>query len=274
MEVGVLYVLLSVYLLFIVLMSVLCTCYENYESIDYTPSSKYIEPENIHIYMTYDKDYEKEITQKTSVINKKYAEKYGFNFHKILLQLDQNKNINYELDNKSYKAVPHYGRYIELYNIMDHYPEDSIFIYVDSDAAFIEQDFDVRDWIPENVDILFGNEMNYNIPEKIVSTIRCLMYGFSFNSGFMIIKNTPWTKEFLKRVLTSTTCKDTRLVKSMFYDQSCISEIYKNNKNDEHNHIKVIPENNRIQYCVFDKKTPILHTAGSNKKDLFKYVQI
>lgn len=256
--------------LIIICLIISCTCYENYKSVDdYQSNNKDIPSTNIVMYMTYDKDYQKEVTKKTSALNKSYCDKYGFDFHKFILKVDDDKKINYKIDGIQYKAVPHYGRYLELYNIMDQYSDDTFFIYIDSDAAVIEQDFDIRDWIPKSEDIyiVFGNEVIHKFGSKIGASLRRMLYGIIFNSGVIIVRNNKWSKQLFKDILTSETCEYTRMHKILnTHDQSCISNIYYNNLYDEHKHIKVISQKNKIQYNDLDKNVPILHAFGGDSK--------
>lgn len=265
----------------IALAGILVCCNENnpnaLEGMNDYPHS--YPPENVHLFMTFDKVYAEKVGNNTSTINEKYAKKHGFHFHKVIIDLDKNKRLNYEIGNRKYKTVPHFGRYLTLLDLSKNFPPDHIFIYIDSDAAIYNENLDIRTWIPPNPQtyILFGNEFS-TIETRVTSTLRRIVYGITMNSGFFIARNNSWVKAFLFLILTSDKCKETRIqtqTASTLYDQACISTLYKKNKHREKEHIKVIPNKNKVQTCDphnLVRTTLILHTAGKNHKNYYQTI--
>lgn len=278
-----------IFVLFLIILNIIVICFCELDSNTENGFKNIDNPSKFHILMTYDKKYGEFLGNNTSSINKKYCEHYGYNFHKKILNIDKNKHITYTdirikdsigtayNKNKIYKAVPHYGRYVELLKLLNKYPEDHIFMYIDSDASLLNYKIDVGDWIPKSKDtyVLFGNEGN-TIKIKFKSFIRNVKYGITFNSGIIILKNNDWTKKFLSDILYSDDCDCNRLNKTMYYDQSCISNLFKRNKNNEQIHIKVIPNNKSIQHNdikKIDSPIPILHTFGEKYKDFYSTIK-
>lgn len=164
-------------------------------------------------------------------------------------------------------------RYRVFEKLMNKYPDDHIFIYIDADAIIVNQTIDIRKWIPKKTDILLGNN------DKMVGPIKYIKFGFVGQSGIIIIKNTDISKKFIDNVLNSNICeyvKTKQILKN--YDQSCISMLYKKNKDNIREHIKIISVRNPIQKLLLNDnknkesynaldKIPILHFNGK-KEDM------
>jgi hypothetical protein len=237
-----------------------------------------IDPKKFHIFMAFDEKYGELMGNNTAKINKLYCEKYGFNFHKMNLKIDKNKNITYFKNKKSYKAVPHYGRYLALSELIEKYPKDHVFMYIDSDAALLNHKVDITKWIPYDKDvyILFGNEFHDSFYIRYSSFIRNIVNGITFNSGVFIARNNQWVKNFLDNILYGELCNWNRTKKYIYYDQQCISNLINSNSNKEKKYIKVIPFKNPIQNNDESKiysKIPIYHTAGEKINYYYKTIE-
>ena len=268
--------LISIIIIFLIFL-IISECYfelENY-TIDKSELTN-IQPNKFHIYMCYDKNYGELFSNKFAEINKKYCKKYGFNFHKKIIKLDENKKITYNKNSKVFKSVPHFGRYLFLKELMDRYPKDHIFMYIDSDACVINNNVDLSTWIPnKNINIIFGNEFKNNFALKVTGALRNIAFGINFNSGIIISKNNDWVQNFLNNILYSKVYEINRNKKVLsFYDQTVISKLFYHNKNNHQVHIKVISLKNPIQHSTFNlqNKIPILHATGLNRNKIRKFL--
>lgn len=253
---GCLYLLLFCTVLVFIFVNILC---ETNTEEEFT--NEEISPDRIHIYMSFDEKYDW-IGDTTSEINNNYSKKWGFHFHKMRPP---------PLGNT---YVPHYGRYFNLIELMNKYTDPNIyFIYIDGDASVINKNIDLRKWIPNaNTHILFGNECKTTYIDKVRNFFLILIYGISINSGVFIVKNSDWSRNFIEKIVHSTTCSKVWNKKDLnigFYDQSCILKLFKKLPHTEKKHIRVIPHNKAIQQYKEDisyvKKyidfVPILHTT-------------
>lgn len=243
-------------------------CYENKNTIEhffYDPSE--IPSNTVHLFMAYDTHYKNKMGKYTSFINKKYAEDKGFLFHEKIIDSKIPFRIEYTHNKKKFLSVPHYARYLYLKELLQDYPDNHFFIYIDTDAMISDPNLDLRNWIPKNPTcVLFGNEINEYYNVKIISTLRSIMHNISFNSGVFIARNCNWTKNFINNVLSSPSCTKSRIKRCPYFDQSCITSIFNENKMDEKKYIKVIPQKKSIQNTKIVNNVPITHRIFDKNK--------
>lgn len=210
--------------------------------------------ENIHIFMSCNREYYSKYGKTTFVLNENYCSKWGFQFHKWVFD---GSTVKYtDKLGKVYESVPHYARYIYLLKMLDVYPDDHYFIYIDTDAAIINDKLDIRKWIPydDNVSLMFANEGNMYYNNKLESVYRNIKDGMSFNSGVFICRNCEKSRENIGKIIYDGVCN--RVVrKKRFYDQSCIVDLNLQN-------IGILKDKYRIQSFKLDKNVPIYHDAG------------
>lgn len=259
--------LLTVIILFIA--SIPIYIYANY--IRFTQTSfvndpSLIDPKSVHIFMAFGPKFAKLMGDKNAAINRAYAMQYGFNFH--VFDPDSSKYV-----------FPHYKRYVALQQLLNQYPDNTYFFYIDGDAIVQHTDLDIRNWfqtLDSDTYVLFGNQdqLKTGYAANKQSFMRILVQQINFNSGIIIIKNNAWSREFINHVLDPKICnhaKDSKDYLVNFFrtkDQNCIGHMYSQNKFQEKDHIKVIPAKHSIQYfnrMQFSKNIPIFHPAGPKK---------
>jgi lipopolysaccharide biosynthesis glycosyltransferase len=222
-------------LIFIAIFLVVCECNcenKRYIEENFISDPHIISPNRVNILMTFDEKYGEKIGNRTSQINKNYADEYGFNFHVN----DYNTGI----------LKPHYKRYFGILELFEKIPENDYVVYIDGDAVFLNTDKDLRKWFSNTDDtfVLLGNEINYVMGSKVISALRNILYKFSGNSGIIIIKNNDWTKKFIQNII-NTGSREKGIDK---LDQGTIDNLYYENKNDERKHIKSMSFKNGIQH--------------------------
>ena len=226
-------------------------------------STEFPAPATIHLYMAMDKKYKEKLGYKGARINELYAKKWGFKFH-LFDNLDESKlqcksgliKDFHHPQGGGFRNSRMYLKIVGGLELMKTTPINDILIYIDGDAWAVEHDRDIRQWIPKNPDTYFliGNEMNTF--SSLFPKVRMTMdHGVSFNAGFFLYRNNEWVKKFFERILYNA------CIPRPWHDQGNIGDLYKNNKDDEQIHIKVIPMEFAIQHhLILGTENPQIKT--------------
>lgn len=204
-------------------------------------------------------------------INKSYCDKWGYDF----------KIINHKV-----AKIPYYWlRVQDLLNLLETTDYEYI-CYMDVDAVFYNHDLSV-----ENIVDHIEKETNITYDMFIGNDITD---GKILNSGVFFIKNTQWSKDFIKRWLRNcvneegtlvNVCKPWKLINNKWdcigckwagtaYEQGNLEKMFIDNTMDSKQHIAVLNKlylSNDISYM----RSYILHLmAKSDKYRLNKFQKI
>jgi ubiquinone/menaquinone biosynthesis C-methylase UbiE len=183
-------------------------------------------------------------------VNKKYCDNKGYTY---FCEKDNTKILD-KLQHRS--ATWYKPKLVEdIFETLN--PEYVLFM--DIDAVISNFDKDIEEYIDENYDLIFTEDMSTH---SIV------------NAGVFIIKNTEWSKNFLKtwwdsaKIFTGRDSKDIVIAEenldkigyfeyALWHDQTCFTLLHERNE-DIRNHTKIV--NNRyLNYPEYDANGFIFH---------------
>lgn len=165
---------------------------------------------------------------------------------------------NYKLIERNYSEIdisPYWLRVKELLELSKQYPLDTIFIYLDADATINPKHFNVNmTTLVNKLETIAGHPCDIFIGSDPPFFFLTLGYNEStLNTGVMILKNSLWTKSFLRRWYSryngkmwkkngdSWVCTKDSEDKCSWaregYEQGELNYLYSQNTHDEKNHI-------------------------------------
>lgn len=156
--------------------------------------------------------------------------------------------------------TPNWGK---IQGILQHLPDYDWIFYLDTDAVITNNEIDVRDYIDENYPIIAGI-----IPE---------IEGGHLSTGALLVKNCPWSYEFLQDLWNQTQFIDKPWLGTysggdgMYFEQSAFHYLY-DTKPEYREKIKVITRNAFNSQIYFHEPEHLLvHFPGrGNKEQLMK----
>jgi len=116
-----------------------------------------------------------ELGKRTEEYNRKYCEKNGYDFV-----------VKYNLHNDAHGRHPSWSK---LPHILESLDDCDYLMWIDADAFFCNPDIRIEKWIDETKDINCSVDPGDGMG---IST--------RINAGVMIIKNTNWSKSFIKLI--------------------------------------------------------------------------
>ena len=181
----------------------------------------------------------KEYADITSEINNEYCKREGFTFYK-----DDNRRLN--------DRTPHWERlplFLELFKKKYDYV-----IWIDADACFRFHKNKLKEIINEyeKYNIIFS----YDNP-----------YSKNINSGFMIMKNNDYTKEYITKLIND---KDPTYFFRPNWDQEKINQFYDKNVNNIKNNSCILSYHLLQDFHLRNPNSLIIHLAGIDKEKRIK----
>jgi hypothetical protein len=183
-------------------------------------------------------------------INKKYCEEKGYGY---FCEKDTSKirAVLEERDATWYKPTL-------VADVLSNYNPDYV-LFMDIDAIISDPNQKIEDFIDEKYDLIFAEDVSHHSVA---------------NAGVFILKNTEWSKEFLKTWNSSAekyTGKDSRdlfiteqnlenrgyFKNALWHDQTCFTILYENDE-DVRKHVKIIG-NTSLNYREYNKGNFIFH---------------
>lgn len=181
----------------------------------------------------------KEYADITADINRKYCLREGFTFLK-----DDIKRMNNR--HPAWERLP---LFLELCK-----KDFDYIVWIDADACFRFHKNKLKDIINEyeKYDIIFS----YDNP-----------YTKNINSGFMIMKNNDYTKQYIKDIIDD---KDSTYFFRPNWDQEKINQFYDKNVNNIKNHSCILSYHLLQDFHLKNPNSLIIHLAGQNKEKRIK----
>lgn len=201
-----------------------------------------------------------EYAKYTTQITKKYADKFGYDF--------------IQFNHKDNELPPYWLRVKDLYDLLNQRKYDVI-MYLDLDATFYDFDVHIEEVIASNYDFYIGKDpMAFKMGIPGFSTI--------INTGCFIVKNTEWSRNFVKTWLfnclddnlnLSAACKrNWKLEKNKWkcescewaglnYEQGFLGLLYAGNIHDAQEHVCVFEED-VLSNMYPQVKSYVLHMMG------------
>ena len=181
----------------------------------------------------------KEYADITSEINHEYCKREGFTFYK-----DDNRRLN--------DRTPHWERlplFLELFK-----KDYDYVIWIDADACFRFHKNKLKEIINEyeKYNIIFS----YDNP-----------YTKNINSGFMIMKNNDYTKEYITKLIND---KDPTYFFRPNWDQEKINQFYDRNVNNIKNNSCILSYHLLQDFHLRNPSSLIIHLAGIDKEKRIK----
>lgn len=202
-----------------------------------------------------------EYAQYSTAITQKYADLYGYTY----------KQFNHPPD----KIPPYWLRVKDTYDLLLTEKYDVI-IYLDLDATFNDFTLSINDVISEDYDFYIGRD-----PPSIQSGINNIV-----NTGCYIVRNTDWSKNFIKSWLYGCVNDNTELVgkckynweyknsswscprckwAGTSYEQGALATLYVANVNNAQSHICIFYDT--LTNTNQSNKSYVLHLmANSSEK--------
>lgn len=179
-------------------------------------------------------------------INKKYCELHGYSYHVE----KSNEKIKELIEDRAFT----WGKPKFLLELMEKGEHDYI-LFLDIDAIVCDQSIKIEEFIDENYDIIATEDYSSH----------SLM-----NAGVLLIKNTEWSRKFMKDwwecggqlkgtdvpELGGDNPEEGFFKHRLWHDQTCLTHLYK--KNNLANHIKIISHRS-LNWREFDQGNFIFH---------------
>ena len=201
-------------------------------------ATKFKFTKKVCIFTWYDEGI-KEYADITSEINHEYCKREGFIFYK-----DDNRRLN--------DRTPHWERlplFLELFK-----KDYDYVIWIDADACFRFHKNKLKEIINEyeKYNIIFS----YDNP-----------YTKNINSGFMIMKNNDYTKEYITKLIND---KDPTYFFRPNWDQEKINQFYDRNVNNIKNNSCILSYHLLQDFHLRNPSSLIIHLAGIDKEKRIK----
>lgn len=197
---------------------------------------------NICVFTWYD-DNIKEYADITSIINKKYCE---------------NNNYDYIVDNKRRlpDRHPSWERFPLFLKLLKSNKYDYI-VWIDADACFRLDN--------SNSDLL-NDIINKNINKDIIFSYD--IDSDEINNGFIIIKNTEYSKKFCDKIISNKSQKCVEYYNKQNWEQECVRYLHNNNIDKLKEHSIILPFELIQSFNKNENKNSlIIHYAGRNKDE-------
>ena len=193
--------------------------------------------------------------------------------------------LNHFYDKK--KISPYWIRVMDLIYLTQQYPENTIFIYLDLDTILNPEYFNIKiDILLNGIDNYDNNKYHNNNYDIYISSDP--LPHLNINTGVMFIRNTKYSKKFLKLWFSlyqeskwllnddKWVCKKNKYSHCIFagyeYEQGALEYLYNNNKDNCKSHIKILQPN----FCSnsnYKDDSFIYHFMGFNSNDRNKYMK-
>ena len=168
-----------------------------------------------------------------------YCRSRGYHFEYLTHSLDESRPIPW-------------SKILLVQKLLEDCETDYVF-WTDADAIVMNKKVKLKRFVDDRYDMIVGSDGN------------------GINTGQFLIRNCPWSKDFLKRVYAKT-----EYINNGWWEQMAIMNLYATNPKDK-KHIKVLPQRAMNSYSpdlYQDKNSTyrqgdfILHFAGVRGKAL------
>lgn len=207
-----------------------------------------------------------EYAEKSKELNVKYCKQHGYDF------------LEFVYPKKT--MSPYWTRVERFIKLCDQYKENTVFVYVDLDAAVNPT------MCKYKLDDILGSlskKRDYDIYIGKDADIRKYI-----NSGVIILRNTPWSRALLKEWWrhydpTKWMYNGTKWVCVMdehrfckwaedYYEQGELENIYTSDWNDSRDHIAILDVNVMSNAALVNKHTFIYHLMGISNGDRLAFL--
>jgi hypothetical protein len=189
----------------------------------------------------------KEYAEITSKINKKYCEINGYDYI-----IDHTKTFS--------DRHPSWERFPLFLKLMNTEKYDYI-VWIDADACFRLDH--------PNLNLL--NDIINNNNKDIIFSYDYPRDPKQINNGFIIIKNTEYSKKFCHEVINNKSKRCVEHYNKPNWEQECVRYFNNNNVNNLKNHSIILPFKLLQTFDINENKDSlIIHAAGINKNKRIK----
>lgn len=188
----------------------------------------------------------------SEAINRRYAEKHGYQFHIFRERFDTAEN-----------RAPQWDKVKVVGELMEDPGKDcELLMWIDADAAFFDHQTRIQDVFGLSVRASGKQGADLVVASDIMNagmTHKLSMWKSYVNTGTFMVHNTPWSRKFFDWWWTHPG----KWRHDSFHEQSVLGEAYNENKLSAKDKVVVVPEKEINSYVgdTYDK-TWIWHLMG------------